>query len=1105
MIPDLNWWGRLVGLLAVEAALIVAVAALLARWAGRPQVRRVVWHSCLIATALVWLGELAGIRGKLAELRPARPTERTLAVRLVDAPADESLAEPLPAEPLSLPPAADVQPAANVLPQPVWWPGWLWLAGLTALAGRLVLTRAGLAWCVFKTRCGRVGPSFREHGGNCGARQRASVLECVRLAAAFVRRMRTRDVTACVHSRKAVAPLRCATALQDARAPLPASSSAFALLEPSGTEAIVAQLRRRLGLGPVRLQVWPQLRGPVAFGIFRPTVALPADFAARFTPQQREAMLAHELAHLAGRDPLWLALADIVCALAWWHPLVWWARRRLRAASEASADEASALVPDGPAALAESLITFGRELTSPGPARGLGVSGSGLKSELARRVTALVRPGIVWHQLNPIWRWSIRALAVLTSGLLAIAPWSLTGLGEPPVAIFAQAVGKVDNPPSPTSSGTEPSSSTSPSTNWVTHRFQLDPIPFLARALASATNPTQIPSKPDATEVKASGRTSFSESERAESYMRVVRGFIRSQGVPLPEPGWTSPDFTPDELFISSLSDEPALFFNAKTGALVVRHSEDNLTTLKRIIKEFETSASLPPVMQKRYEAALRAAAKAAMDHRAAVEVFGEGSREGKATDEHLQKIKNTVSAFESLLVGATKLPPMISKYGEQNEWVKENQRARDDLVWRIEDAYKSWQEDSSEVPEISGREQFPGGSSLKPPTRSEKIADLLRDLAGSERNLAELRKNLGDNAPQTLASLDRREVANERLKDQGITLSHDDMETVLKIEQELNAVTERIVEWPQRQTSTAKQPQRNATPTQLRVEGGIRQQERDDLFAKMFALQHELAKVANRLDAGVGEASSTITLQISFAEITEGSDDDIGLDWLFGQSPTNNPALQSGPAGTLLTQTNAPKGRNVRVDLLRSEGQSATLSAAQFAALRARLESRAGVDFLTAPKVTARSGQQAQVAVSQIRTLVTGVQATNGTAAAPAGVNYLTEDVPVGPVVDVVPTAEGAAWRIRINASLTEFLGYDDPGGEASVSGPGAKPVTYQQPLPRLRVRALEATPVAAAGETVALRGPLVVDTKKTKGGLFRRERTETTRKRLYVFVTPQ
>jgi len=430
VIPDLNWWGRLFGLLAVEAALIVAVAALLARWIKRPQVRRVVWQGCLIAVALVWLGELAGLRGQFAKLRPARPAERTLAVRLLDAPAREPLPESFPVEALSPLPAL-ITPS-----RPVWWPGWLWLAGLTALTGRLVLTRAGLAWCVFKTRRERAGPSFREHGSNGGARRRASVLECVRLAAAFVRRMRARDVTAFVHSSKAVAPLRCTTALQDARALLPASSSAFALLEPSGTEAIVAQLRRRLGLGPVRVQVWPQLRGPVAFGIFRPTVALPVDFADRFTPKQREAMLAHELAHLAGRDPLWLALADIVCALAWWQPLVWWARRLLRAASEAAADEASALVPDGRVALAEALVNFGRELTASG---GVGVSGSGLKSELACRVKALVSGGS-GSAVRPAGHWLLRLglAGVFSALLLGPLPGDPGGLGVVIAAVQAR-------------------------------------------------------------------------------------------------------------------------------------------------------------------------------------------------------------------------------------------------------------------------------------------------------------------------------------------------------------------------------------------------------------------------------------------------------------------------------------------------------------------------------------------------------------------------------------------------------------------------------------------------------------------------------------------
>lgn len=188
-------------------------------------------------------------------------------------------------------------------------------------------------------------------------------------------------------------------------------------------QAMLARLRGPLRLKHVRLRVWPGLRGPVAFGWMRPTVAVPADFGSRFNALQREAMLAHELAHLAARDPFWLFLADLVCALAWWHPAVWWARGQFRTASEQAADEASALVPEGRTILAEALVCFGRELTAPVPAQSLGVAGKGLRSELARRVNALLQPGHSWQPLAARRRWGTRLLAGGIVGLLALAPW----------------------------------------------------------------------------------------------------------------------------------------------------------------------------------------------------------------------------------------------------------------------------------------------------------------------------------------------------------------------------------------------------------------------------------------------------------------------------------------------------------------------------------------------------------------------------------------------------------------------------------------------------------------------------------------------------------
>jgi len=134
----------------------------------------------------------------------------------------------------------------------------------------------------------------------------------------------------------------------------------------------------------------------VAFGLVRPTLALPASFAADFNDREQEAILAHELAHLAARDPLWQLVADVLSATLWWHPLVWWLRGRLRTASEAAADEASLLVPGGPDVLAACLVALGRRLVNSRRLGWLSIEGAGFRSGLGRRVERLLslQPGV---------------------------------------------------------------------------------------------------------------------------------------------------------------------------------------------------------------------------------------------------------------------------------------------------------------------------------------------------------------------------------------------------------------------------------------------------------------------------------------------------------------------------------------------------------------------------------------------------------------------------------------------------------------------------------------------------------------------------------------
>jgi len=157
--------------------------------------------------------------------------------------------------------------------------------------------------------------------------------------------------------------------------------------------AVLAQclgIRRRIHLIEAE-----GLISPVVFGVLRPTLGLPGGFTGRFTVSQQDAMLAHELAHLAAQDPFWYLLADLAVAILWWHPLAWRARALLRDASETAADEASLLVTNGPGALAECLMALGAQLSQQ---RSLGWMGvHGFRSGLGRRVERLIHlNGRVW-------------------------------------------------------------------------------------------------------------------------------------------------------------------------------------------------------------------------------------------------------------------------------------------------------------------------------------------------------------------------------------------------------------------------------------------------------------------------------------------------------------------------------------------------------------------------------------------------------------------------------------------------------------------------------------------------------------------------------------
>ena len=80
--------------------------------------------------------------------------------------------------------------------------------------------------------------------------------------------------------------------------------------------------------------------GPAVFGFFRPRVAVPADFRARYTLEERALIRQHEAVHLARHDARINAAVVLLQCVCWFNPLIHIAARAMRIDQEMSCDAA---------------------------------------------------------------------------------------------------------------------------------------------------------------------------------------------------------------------------------------------------------------------------------------------------------------------------------------------------------------------------------------------------------------------------------------------------------------------------------------------------------------------------------------------------------------------------------------------------------------------------------------------------------------------------------------------------------------------------------------------------------------------------------------------
>ncbi len=178
-------------------------------------------------------------------------------------------------------------------------------------------------------------------------------------------------------------------------------------------------------------------------------------------------------------------------------------------------------------------------------------------------------------------------------------------------------------------------------------------------------------------------------------------------------------------------------------------------------------------------------------------------------------------------------------------------------------------------------------------------------------------------------------------------------------------------------------------------------------------------------------------------------------------------------------------------------------LTEQEMADVRRRIERRDGINLLSEGQVTTLSERQAQISVTEVKTIVTGFSTNKNGAVAPE-----VQPTPLGPVFDVLPTvtSDGASIRLEVIPTFTEFVGYDtNTAAQLIPTIVNGETNSAMLPLPIFRMKQATHSAVVPDGQTLILGNFTVTEIAKQPNGEMRTtDVTSTQTNLLFILVTP-
>ena len=184
---------------------------------------------------------------------------------------------------------------------------------------------------------------------------------------------------------------------------------------------LVDIIQRFDSLRRIELCVSDGVNSPAAFGFIRPAIVFPTWAMRDLSIEELKVILLHELAHLRRWDDWTNLLQQIVKAVLFFHPAVWWIENRLALEREMACDDVVLSHTANPRAYAASLISFaekvrhGRELS-------LVQAAAGRMRQISHRITQILdarRPSA-----THVWKPVMGAVAVLSVAAVVAAPYA---------------------------------------------------------------------------------------------------------------------------------------------------------------------------------------------------------------------------------------------------------------------------------------------------------------------------------------------------------------------------------------------------------------------------------------------------------------------------------------------------------------------------------------------------------------------------------------------------------------------------------------------------------------------------------------------------------